>query len=93
MSLPEQFRGHQDADGRISKLPAKHSKRVQLCLGMLECLDPGVEYTEKEVNEIFFKHLDDFALVRRTLVDMGLLERDRYGQSYKKVSDQVQVAN
>lgn len=93
MSLPAAFRGYQDQSGRITRLPAKHSKKVQLCMAMLVLLDSEVEYTEKEINEIFLRYVDDFAFVRRTLADMGFLERDRYGRAYRRVSGPVQQAS
>ncbi len=48
-------------------------------------MDPKVVYAEKEVNEIFEAHVDDFALMRRMLVEAGDLERDRYGYEYRRV--------
>lgn len=69
------------------RLPAKHSKRVALCLALLESIEPGNTYYEAQINEIFQQTVDDFAFVRRTLVDMGHLERDRYGVSYRRVAE------
>lgn len=80
------FEAYKDADGRITRLPAKWTKKVKLSLALLEAFEFDVEYTEPELNEILKAYLDDFALVRRTLVDMGYLERDRYGKSYRRVA-------
>ncbi len=82
----KEFQVYKDADGRITRLPAKWTKKVKLSLALLEAFEFDVEYTEPELNEILKAYLDDFALVRRTLVDMGYLERDRYGKSYRRVA-------
>lgn len=80
------FDAFKDSNGRITRLPAKLSRKNKLSIELLEALEHGVTYTEPELNEILKSYLDDFALVRRTLVDMGLLERDAYGKQYRRVS-------
>lgn len=34
------------------------------------------EYGEQEVNEIILRHYDDFALIRRELINFGYMQRD-----------------
>jgi hypothetical protein len=85
MPLPSEFRTYANTDGRITRLPVKLSKKVALSEWLLTLLDPKVVYAEKEVNEIFEAHVDDFALMRRMLVEAGDLERDRYGYEYRRV--------
>ena len=80
------FDAFKDSNGRITRLPAKLSRKNKLSIELLEAFEHGVTYTEPELNEILKAHLDDFALVRRTLVDMGLLERDAYGKQYRRVA-------
>lgn len=79
------FAAYKDSFGRITRLPAKLSRKNKLSLQLLEIFQPGVEYSEPELNEMLKAYLDDFALVRRTLVDMGYLQRDAYGKVYKRV--------
>ena len=86
MDLPAQFQAFQDKEGRIVRLPAKHSKKQDLCLFLLGAFEEGVSYSEPEVTRILLQYVDDFAYVRRVLVNMGLLERDRYGRVYRRVS-------
>jgi hypothetical protein len=81
----KEFNAYKNQEGRITRLPAKLSKKNKLSLALLEVFEFDVEYSEPELNEILKTYLDDFALVRRTLVDMGYLERDRYGKSYRRV--------
>jgi hypothetical protein len=78
------FDAFKDSTGRITRLPAKLSRKNKLSIELLEAFEFGVTYTEPELNEILKAYLDDFELVRRTLVDMGLLERDAYGRQYRR---------
>jgi hypothetical protein len=79
------FSAYKDAQGRITRLPSKLSKKEKLSLDLLEAFEFGIEYSEPQLNEILKVYLDDFALVRRTLVEMGHLHRDPYGKVYKRV--------
>jgi hypothetical protein len=85
MTIPSKFRGFVDSSGRISRLPVKWGKKAELADWLLEQLEPGRAYSEPELNEIFEEYVDDFALMRRLLVDSGKLERDRYGREYRRV--------
>lgn len=69
--------------GRLYRLPIKHSKRLMVLDWVITDFDPGRTYTEKQVNEILKMKLDDFALVRRMLVDNGLLSREKDGSAYQ----------
>jgi hypothetical protein len=93
MNLPATFNPYLDANGRIPRLPSRLSRKIELSMALLERIAPGIEYSEKQINEILFEVVDDFALVRRTLVDMGYLSRDSYGRTYKRVISQVQAAS
>ncbi len=64
-------------ENKIVKLPRKQKDKMSLfCyLTNLE-FEIGVEYTEKEVNHKLISYYDDYALLRRYLVDFELLERN-----------------
>lgn len=85
MNLPAGLQSFANADGRVSRLPVKWSKKVELARWLLELLEPNRSYSEAEVSEIFEQHVDDFALMRRLLVDQGLMTRDAYGREYRVV--------
>lgn len=85
MSIPTQFRTFVNADGRIKRMPVKMSKKIELSEWLLTLLDAERVYSEKELNEVFETYVDDFALMRRMLVEAGRLERDRYGYEYRRV--------
>jgi hypothetical protein len=84
--LPERFRTYADKTGRITRLPVKLGKKVELSLWALELFEVGRVYSEPEVNDIIGEYIDDFALMRRMLVEAGKLERDSYGREYMKVA-------
>ena len=86
MSIPTQFRTFVNADGRIKRMPVKMSKKIELSEWLLTLLDADRVYSEKQLNEVFETYVDDFALMRRMLVEAGSLERDRYGYEYRRVA-------
>lgn len=86
MSIPATFASFVNQEGRIARLPVKLSKKIALSEWLLTLLDPERTYSEKEVNEIFGEFVDDFALMRRMLVEAGNLKRDRYGYEYQRIS-------
>lgn len=49
---------------------------------LIDHFEFGRDYTEKEVNEILGAVYDDYAILRRYLVDTGRLDRDSYGHHY-----------
>lgn len=62
-------------DGRLLHLPAKRRARVVVLVELVELFTPGVRYPEREVSRILAQVHDDFASLRRELVDYGLLQR------------------
>ena len=76
MSLPANLKNFADRTGRVVRLPVKWAKKAELAEWLLTLLDPEATYTEIEINEIFERYVDDFALMRRLLVDSGKLSRE-----------------
>ncbi|HEY3870954.1 MAG TPA: DUF2087 domain-containing protein [Actinocrinis sp.] len=64
-------------DGRLIVIPAQSGKRDLLLDYLAQCFEPGVRYSEGEVNEAISAFHDDYATLRRYLVDAGLLSRDQ----------------
>jgi hypothetical protein len=64
-------------DGRIVSMPAKQSKRIIVLDYVAQRFDPGVRYTEAQVNDALRELHDDYAMLRRYLVDYGLLDREQ----------------
>lgn len=62
---------------RLRQIPASRKKRVIVLQRLLERFVPGQDYSEREVNELLKAAHDDFATLRRELVDYGFMSRDR----------------
>ncbi len=76
-----------DADGRILRWPGKRSQQ-ELCLWFLWSKIPaGQHFSERQMG-VFLNALHLFgdpALLRRDLVDLGLMRRNRDGSDYHRV--------
>jgi DNA-binding transcriptional ArsR family regulator len=61
---------------RLKEIPTQRKKQVIVLRRLAQEFEPGVHYTEKEVNEILKRFHPDFATLRRYLVDNKLMDRD-----------------
>ncbi|MGN8131428.1 DUF2087 domain-containing protein [Paenarthrobacter sp. 22069] len=69
--------------GRIERYPANAGERRALLAKIAgEVILPGEQLTERQVNERLLSYTDDVVLLRRYLVDFGLLQRTASGSSY-----------
>ena len=62
-------------DGRLTQIPAVHSKRLVVLDWLANMFEPGRAYPEPEVNETLKAVHPDFAALRRYLVDEEFLHR------------------
>ena len=62
-------------DGRLAQVPAKRKTRAGALLEVLTRFEPGRTYSEPEVNEVLLQVNEDFAYLRRELVNYHYLER------------------
>jgi hypothetical protein len=71
--------------GRIDRYPANKAERRELLAWIVgEAIQPGESLTERQVNERLLSYTDDIVLLRRYLVDFGLLQRTASGSSYSR---------
>ncbi|MDX1690221.1 MAG: DUF2087 domain-containing protein [Acidimicrobiia bacterium] len=61
--------------GRLVEIPSQHAKRRVVLERLAVEFEPGLRYTEREVNAILQVFHPDYAALRRYLVDDGLLTR------------------
>ena len=75
-----------DDQGKISQLPQKQSIRVATLSYLAEKFESNRNYTEKEVNTICedWHTFGDYFILRRELIDNGLLCREPNGSRYWK---------
>jgi len=73
-----------DNSGKIMQLPQKEKTKVKILLYLAEKFQEDRSYTEKEVNDVCgqWNTFGDFFLLRRELVDHGLLCREVDGSAY-----------
>jgi hypothetical protein len=64
-------------DGRLTEIPAKEGKRRIVLERIAIEFEPGVRYDEREVNAIVGRFFNDYASLRRYLVDGKFLDRER----------------
>ncbi|MGD7787663.1 DUF2087 domain-containing protein [Propionibacteriaceae bacterium Y1700] len=64
-----------DEEGRIIVMPAKRNKRIQLLEHVVSTLPSGATLDEPEMNARLRVFTDDVAMLRRHLVDYGLVTR------------------
>lgn len=76
------FRG-----GRLTEIPAQLTKRRVVLERLALDFEPGVHYPEAEVNALLGAYHDDYAALRRYLIDEGLL--DRSGGEYWRAGGRV----
>ena len=63
-------------DGRLVSIPAARAKRLVVLDHVVRMFEPGVRYSEPEVNAALRAFHDDCAALRRYLVDEGFLSRE-----------------
>ncbi|WP_416955037.1 DUF2087 domain-containing protein [Nocardioides sp. T5] len=71
----ERLVGRLFTGGRIERVPAKRKVRAGVLLEVLSRFEPGRDYSEPEVNEVLLGVHEDFAYLRRELVNYHYLER------------------
>ena len=76
-----------DGSGKITQMPQKQKVRYALLEYLAEKFEPDSVYSEPQVNEICnqWHTFGDYFLLRRELVDDGLLSRKRDGSQYWRV--------
>ncbi len=63
-------------NGRLVIIPSKRSKLRPVLDHIAQEFEPGRNYQEPEVNDILTGYHDDYAALRRYLVDEGFMTRE-----------------
>ena len=80
-------------NGKLRLIPRKEKNKLEVLNYFKQVLmaQEKESFSEKEVNAIIGDIYDDYAIIRRYLVDYGYLLRDDYGRLYqinKEMMDQ-----
>lgn len=75
-----------DDNGKVKTWPKKHADKSLVLAYLVEKFVAEKTYTEKEVNEVLkeWHTFEDWPLLRRSLIDAGLMLRDRNGYAYRR---------
>jgi predicted transcriptional regulator len=73
---------YSDPDGRIKALPTQRKKLEAILRFVVRSFEPGLRYSEKQVNEILARFNEDTATLRRELVGYRMLSREGGGGEY-----------
>ncbi len=76
-----------DGSGKITQLPQKRAVRYKVLEYLADKFEPDSVYSEPEVNAVCnqWHTFGDYFLLRRELVDQGLLGRERDGSRYWRI--------
>lgn len=64
------------ADGRFKQLPAQEKKLLAVLRYILNGIEPDRRYAEKELNEVLKRYNDDFASLRRHMIEFKFMARE-----------------
>jgi hypothetical protein len=67
---------------RLVQFPTKDKKWLVILRWLATKFEPGVCYKEKQVNAVLTQFHEDYAVLRRSLVDYGFMRRERGGGNY-----------
>jgi hypothetical protein len=64
-------------EDRLVSFPASEKKYLVILRWLTNQFEEGVQYPEKQVNEILKRHNEDYATLRRDLIDFGFMKREK----------------
>jgi len=77
-----------DSDGRIKQFPAQLKKFEVILRYVSKDFESGIQYPEKQVNEMLSKYCDDTATLRRGLIEYKMMVREGGGGKYRLINQQ-----
>ncbi|MCB5268433.1 MAG: metalloregulator ArsR/SmtB family transcription factor [Candidatus Cloacimonetes bacterium] len=73
--MREKVLKHYFKDGKCFQLPVQNKKRWIVYEEVIKLIEPGRDYQERELNALITQIHEDYCLIRRELVEEGVLER------------------
>lgn len=73
---------HMDDSGALKSYPAKEKKKIIVLEEIVKNFSKGKIYSEKEINRVLKRIYEDYATIRRALIEYGFMERTNDGNSY-----------
>lgn len=69
-------------NGKLTQLPLKEKKWLAILRWVVTLFEPESRYTEKQVNALISQIHEDYATIRRNLVEYGFMRREIGGGEY-----------
>lgn len=76
------LKNYMDENGAIKTYPAKEKKKIIVLTEVVKNFSKGKKYSEKEINRILNRIYDDYATIRRALIEYGFIERSNDCRTY-----------
>lgn len=76
------IKNYMNENGLIKIYPAKEKKKIVVLSEVSKNFSKGTKYSEKEVNRILKRVYEDYATIRRALIEYGFIERSKDCSSY-----------
>jgi len=64
-----------DEEGKLKRFPSKEKEKLIVLLQVIKSFKTGINFSEKEINKKLKEIFPDYALLRRYLIEYGLLDR------------------
>ncbi len=76
------IKNYMDENGAIKTYPAKEKNKIIVLSEIVKNFSKGKKYSEKEINRILKRVYDDYATIRRSLIEYGFIERSNDCSTY-----------
>lgn len=73
---------YMDESGALKNYPAKAKKKIIVLEEIVKNFSKGKTYSEKEINRVLQRIYEDYATIRRSLIEYGFIERTNDCNSY-----------
>jgi predicted transcriptional regulator len=74
-------------DGRLKAIPLQQKKLLAVLRYVVREFEPNVRYSEKQVNQVLARFHEDYARLRRELVEFRLMDRKGGGGDYWRIEE------
>ena len=71
-----------DENGALKSYPSKEKKKIILLEEIMKNFNVGKKYSEKEINRVLKRIYEDYATIRRALIQYGFLDRSKDCSEY-----------
>ena len=76
------IKNYMDETGALKNFPAREKKKIIVLAEVTRNFSKGKKYSEKEINRILERIYEDYATLRRALVEYGFIERSNDCSAY-----------